>query len=160
MILICKQCGKEFEAKRKDAQYCSGACSKKASRERASKGINNKEKVCPKCGNTFVIKGSAFSRRYCYNCIPEIGNTGAANRKIIKKWAVEYKGGKCCKCGYDKCLDALDLHHLNPAEKDFNLSDRNLSLDWVEITPELDKCILVCANCHREIHSEEVAYEE
>ena len=155
MILKCQQCGKEFEASRKDAKYCSGACGKKASRERISKGISSKNKICAKCGKEFTIKNNAFSRRYCYDCIPEIGNTGAANRKIIKKWAVEYKGGKCCKCGYNKCLDALDLHHLNPTEKDFNLSDRNLSLDWNEITPELDKCILVCANCHREIHAEE-----
>ena len=153
MILICKQCNKEFEAKRKDAQYCSGACSKKAARIRAAQGISNREKTCAKCQKQFAIKNSAFSRRYCYECMPEIGNNGAANRKIIKKWAVEYKGGKCCKCGYNKCIDALDLHHLNPTEKDFNLSDRNLNLDWQAIVPELDKCILVCANCHREIHS-------
>ena len=66
---------------------------------------------------------------------------------------MEYKGSKCEKCGYNKCSEALEFHHKNPEEKDFNLSDRNLILDWQEIKKELDKCILVCANCHREIHA-------
>ena len=50
-------------------------------------------------------------------------------------------------------MEALDFHHINPEEKDFMLSDRNLILDWNEIKKELDKCILVCSNCHREIHA-------
>ena len=50
---------------------------------------------------------------------------------------------------------ALDFHHLNPKEKDFNLSNRNLNMDWDVIKEELDKCILVCSNCHREIHYNE-----
>ena len=66
---------------------------------------------------------------------------------------MDYKGNQCSICGYNKCNDALEFHHLNPKEKEFNISDRNIKLDWPEIQKELDKGIIVCANCHREIHS-------
>ena len=74
-------------------------------------------------------------------------------RKRIKQWALEYKGGKCQRCGYNKCSHALELHHLNPDEKEFSVSDRSIRLDWELIKKELDKCILICANCHREVHA-------
>ncbi len=79
--------------------------------------------------------------------------TGASTRKLIKQWALDYKGNKCKYCGYDKCIEALEFHHINPDEKDFSISDRNIKLDWEEIKKELDKCVLVCSNCHREIHA-------
>lgn len=77
-----------------------------------------------------------------------------ARRKKLKKMAIEYKGGKCIFCGYDKCNDALDFHHLDSKEKEFGLSVRGLTRSWEKIKEELDKCILVCANCHRELHAE------
>jgi len=77
-----------------------------------------------------------------------------ARRKKLKKMAIEYKGGKCIFCGYNKCNDALDFHHLNSKEKEFGLSVRGLTRSWKKIKEELDKCILVCANCHRELHAE------
>lgn len=72
-------------------------------------------------------------------------------RKNIKMKMVEYKGGKCEICGYNKCIEALEFHHINPKEKDFSISGGTKSFNTLK--PELDKCILVCANCHREIHS-------
>lgn len=75
-------------------------------------------------------------------------------RRNVKKLAVEYKGGKCCKCGYDKCIGALEFHHLDPKEKDFHLGKGGVTRSWKIIKLELDKCILVCSNCHREIHEE------
>lgn len=64
--------------------------------------------------------------------------------------AVEYKGGKCQICGYNKCVRSLQFHHLDPNEKDFGISGGTKSFE--KLKPELDKCILVCANCHCEIH--------
>ncbi len=72
-------------------------------------------------------------------------------RKRTKEKAVEYKGGKCVICEYNKCVSALEFHHLDPSKKDFTLS-KNMCTAWDKIKDELDKCILVCANCHREIH--------
>ena len=66
--------------------------------------------------------------------------------------AIEYKGGKCVKCGYNKCNAALDFHHLDPTQKEFNLGSHGHTRSWERMKVELDKCILLCANCHREIH--------
>lgn len=73
-------------------------------------------------------------------------------RQRMKEKLVEYKGGKCQLCGYDKCITALEFHHLNPSEKDFGIS-RYTNLKWDSVVSEVDKCIIVCSNCHREIHA-------
>jgi hypothetical protein len=68
-----------------------------------------------------------------------------------KKKCVEYKGGCCVICGYKRCLSALEFHHLNPEEKDFSIS-KYVNVKFEKIKNELDKCVLLCANCHREVH--------
>jgi hypothetical protein len=73
-------------------------------------------------------------------------------QRANKKIAVEYKGGKCLRCGYSKYIGALDFHHRDPSQKDFQLS-RALKGKVLETTKkELDKCDLLCSNCHREVH--------
>src|SRR5579864_7670151 len=72
-------------------------------------------------------------------------------RKKIKILAIEYKGGKCQICGYSRYQGALELHHLNPKDKSFAIGDKGYTRSWEAIRSELDKCILLCANCHREV---------
>jgi len=72
-------------------------------------------------------------------------------RKENKLKAIEYCGGECKHCGYNKCIDAMDFHHLNPEEKDLNIKSL-INCSWSRIEEELKKCILLCANCHREEH--------
>ena len=67
--------------------------------------------------------------------------------------AIEYLGGKCQICGYRNCIEALDFHHRDPKEKEFGLSQKGLTRSWEKTRKELDKCILICSNCHREIHA-------
>jgi hypothetical protein len=69
-----------------------------------------------------------------------------------KEMAVDYKGGKCVRCGYDKHPAALQFHHTNPEEKSANWGKLK-SKSWKKITEEIDKCILLCANCHAIEHS-------
>ena len=111
-------------------------------------------KVCPRCKQQ--LPAEAFYRRrknsnlspYCKECT----NRQTLDRMhYFKHKCVAYKGGKCCRCGYDYCVEALEFHHLNPEEKELSLSGGK-SYSFERIKPELDKCILVCANCHREIH--------
>lgn len=71
-------------------------------------------------------------------------------RKRTKIKLVEYKGGKCEVCGYDKMVSVLQFHHNNPLEKDFTISGKSWSYEKLRL--EVDKCILLCANCHLEIH--------
>jgi len=73
-------------------------------------------------------------------------------RKHIRQLAVEYKGGKCSVCGYNKCLKALEFHHLESDKKDFGISAEGYTRSWEMIKKELNKCILLCANYHREVH--------
>lgn len=73
-------------------------------------------------------------------------------RKRLKKQMVDYKGGKCHFCGYSTYFGALDFHHIDPSTRSFGLSMDELYKSWAAIIKELDKCVLVCSNCHREIH--------
>lgn len=108
-----------------------------------------KEGICPYHGKTmFVQRHDGYFA--CKKCASE---NVISKRRRLKEKLVEYKGGKCEICGYNKCIDALEFHHKDPNEKDFSISGKSVSLE--RLKKEVDKCILVCANCHREIHSEE-----
>lgn len=155
----CPICGKSLEGYHYNAIYCSRECKKENEKAKIREKNLQKRlagKICPKCGNKFIPKQYGTTRRYCFDCVPDNywnNQSDASIRNIIKKWALEYKGNKCSICGYERCSDALEFHHLDDNEKDFNISDRKLKQDWPAIKAELDKCILVCANCHRELHS-------
>ena len=73
-------------------------------------------------------------------------------RKMLKRMALTYKGGACERCGYASCEAALTFHHLEPAHKDFSISADGTTRSWARIRSELDKCALLCANCHAEVH--------
>lgn len=74
-------------------------------------------------------------------------------RKATKQRMVAAMGGKCQCCGYDRCVESLDFHHINPENKEMNLGAvRANPKAWEHIANELRKCILICRNCHGEIH--------
>ena len=77
----------------------------------------------------------------------------AKRRKKIRELAIEHLGGKCCFCGYNRCFASLDFHHIDENTKKFGLSQDGLTRSWKKTEQELKKCILTCANCHREIHA-------
>lgn len=83
-------------------------------------------------------------------------------RAISRKYElVESKGGKCEICGYDKNYAAFDFHHINPKEKSFKLDSRVISnTNIIKLKKEVEKCMLLCANCHREIHYGELDKEK
>lgn len=70
----------------------------------------------------------------------------------LKKCLVEYKGGRCERCGYCKNYAVLQFHHRDPTQKEFTISDYKISDFNDDIKDELDKCVLLCANCHGETH--------
>jgi predicted HNH restriction endonuclease len=73
-------------------------------------------------------------------------------RRKIKLLVIEYKGGVCVVCGYKKYSGAFDLHHIDGSKKEFGLSMQGLTRSWEKTRKEADKCVLLCANCHREVH--------
>ena len=92
----------------------------------------------------FYEKGRTSYCKHCYN------ENRKKARNSLKQRAVEALGGKCQVCGYDKCLQALEFHHLDPKEKDFEISGKG---SWDKIEIELKKCVLLCSNYHKEAHS-------
>jgi protein-arginine kinase activator protein McsA len=86
----------------------------------------------------------------------------------VKDWRIRTKariveamGGKCNICGYNRCEKALELHHINPKEKEFSLASiRGNPKSWDKIVVELKKCVLLCANCHREVEAKLVTLPE
>lgn len=154
---LCKcECGTE-----KEVQTChlrSGAIQSCGSTKCKNDNIqhNQYEKICPICNKQFLT--NTYQRIYCYQCSPLQSEGGAEYQKTkqraIKHQLIIYKGGKCEKCGYNKCEGALQFHHKNPHEKEFTLSQINLSkkLNMEQLYKEIDKCELLCANCHAEEH--------
>lgn len=139
--------------------------------------------LCNNCGVTFpnhvTIEGKRRNlqkRKFCLDCSPfgnhntkpDINKTTPSNskakaerqklqvykkRKENMKKATEYKGGKCQLCGYNKCQRALTFHHLDPSQKSFEINERQATKSWANLKAELDKCVLLCFNCHMEVES-------
>ncbi len=106
-------------------------------------------KECIHHGNTeFILEGRDYYR--CKKCRSE---SVTRRRKLVKEKLVKDFGGQCSICGYDKYVGALEFHHLIPAEKGFGIAHRGLTKAYKTLLKEAEKCILVCANCHREIEA-------
>jgi predicted HNH restriction endonuclease len=74
-------------------------------------------------------------------------------REKVRLMAIDHKGGRCQICGYSRCVEALEFHHPDPTKKDFGISKKGYTRSWEKVKQEVHKCILLCANCHREIHA-------
>lgn len=70
-------------------------------------------------------------------------------RKDLRERVVAFLGGRCIICGYDRCMSALDAHHVDPEEKVFSIS---AVTSWERLEKELRKCVCLCSRCHREVH--------
>jgi len=158
---ICPKCGKKFSvwfevngkkhvsSKRKYCLDCSPYLS--GNRVKIEKFETNR--FCCACNKPLVGNQTRFCSKKCKN-IYNVGlykNDVVERRRQKKIKLVEFKGGKCERCGYSKCIDALHFHH--PDEKNFTISshmDKSLEL----LIEEVKKCQLLCANCHAEAESE------
>lgn len=106
---------------------------------------------CPICKKTFTYQNKGGNRKYCFDCSPITNNPSDKFFAFKKNW-IKKHGNGCSICGYNKCIDALEFHHINPKTKKFSISNSgNHGID--ELTLEAEKCTILCANCHREIHA-------
>lgn len=117
-------------------------------------------KRCSRCGEDLPLEafyprrkleGAGNQSPWCRACYKK---DAAARTRAFKERCVAYKGGSCVRCGYSKYLGALDFHHRDPAQKDFGFGKTRMRKWSKTIEAELDKCDLLCANCHREVHAE------
>lgn len=156
----CKRCGKAIpyrilvdgKWKKTDTRrYCFECSPYRATKDKYGDGT----KTCTECGDTLPLSdffqrgGNHGLHSRCKHCHAKYVHQNIIKKKLA---AIAYLGGKCSICGYDKNHAALDFHHLGLEEKDEGIS-RMLFMSFEKLKPELDKCVLVCANCHRELHN-------
>jgi len=104
---------------------------------------------CRHHGETgFVREGRGYYR--CKRCRME---RVSQRRQVVKRKLVDEAGGKCLICGYDRCQQALEFHHLDPSLKEFDLGRKGVTRSLARSRAEARKCILLCANCHREVEA-------
>lgn len=135
-VKACKYCPTIVGSKK---TVCE-ACIEIRAEEKNKRKIEKLSAKCDICLNKKEIK------IICRSCKMLL------RRLKSKKKCIEYKGGKCNICGYNKSFRALAFHHINPKLKSFGISN-NLYGNWDNLKKELDKCLLLCANCHAEFHS-------
>lgn len=107
---------------------------------------------CKTCGETDLAEFYGHRKTQCKTCV-KIATT--LRMRESKRKLVEKAAGKCVRCGYDRYVGALEFHHLDPDQKDPEF--RNIS-GWSvkRQLAEIEKCELLCANCHREAHADDV----
>ena len=161
---ICSTCHSPIPLKEnqrpsqlRNRRYCSRSCAAKWNNHLHPK--RRKTRRCRIC-RIPVLR----TRWYCSNDCKTIARSNRPEqpksissgayvvtwRQRTKQRAITYMGGKCVVCGYDRCPRALTFHHLEPSNKDFVIS--SVTRAWDKIKIELDKCVLLCANCHAEVH--------
>lgn len=163
----CANCNKEFEKRESHVKYfrkqcptwnfyCSPECLKEFKTKKKEKTPRKLD--CEFCHQEFeiTVKGSGGqNRKYCYDCYPE-GMTKKERQdfryKLLYKKSEEEKINMGCKiCGYNKITLALEWHHPD-ANKDDSPSNL-LKRSWKAYKEETEKCVLLCSNCHREVHA-------
>ena len=164
---ICKLCNKPFKSsciidgKRislADRKYCLECSPFKAHNTKAllvpRQTGEIKLKVCVGCKQELPL--SAFWKKsptkYQSRCKICLYKYQEDRRQPVKKLLLQYKGGKCVVCGYNKCVAALDFHHIDPSQKDFAVGRSLKNMNITKVEKELDKCVILCSNCHREFH--------
>lgn len=145
----------QLETSQTNVRYWLKKFDLKTIRSKTSKKINLK--LCFKCQKELPL--DLFHRdknnrsyglsSYCKKC--NLSSTLERQRNF-KIQCLEYKGFKCEKCEYSKSIRALEFHHKDQSQKDFEISSVRLKSFNDSVKNELDKCILLCANCHREEH--------
>ena len=109
--------------------------------------------TCQTCSREYEWKRSAgHTKTKCNSCQTNI------RRFKLKEKCIDYLGGSCQLCGYKRFAEVLEFHHRDPLTKDFTISG-NHSKSWEKISSELDKCELLCANCHRETHATHILFD-
>jgi hypothetical protein len=99
---------------------------------------------CDDCHNKYLNRLRKEKR-------PRVTSQALDRKYVAKKRCVDYLGGRCVRCGYDRCIKAMTFHHRDPDEKEFTVSQM-LDRSWGVLRAELDKCDLLCFNCHMEEH--------
>lgn len=101
---------------------------------------------CKKCRR--ADDASRYTQAYRAQIVERNGARAKATREKILAFRLEHP---CIKCG-EADPSCLDFHHVDPTQKDFQIGGRP-NASWKSIKAEIDKCVVLCANCHRKFHA-------
>lgn len=152
--MICQKCNKAFPITVIIEGKTRNLCNRKHCLDcqpfgRRQQLIRHKPVECPKHGFVeFAVNSKGHFR--CKKCRSEAVTKARQRRKLE---LVELLGGCCEICGYGRCVGALHFHHLDPKTKRYSIAQKGACRSWEDMVEEIDKCILVCANCHAEIEN-------
>jgi transposase len=124
-----------------------GRRSADASREARAAGLTEALLACPRHGQGSHVRDSRGYFR-CRRCRQE---AVVRRRRRVKEILVQEAGGRCRLCGYDRCVAALEFHHLDPAAKEFGVAQNGMARSIERLRAEVRKCLLLCSNCHAEV---------
>jgi transposase len=110
------------------------------------------EMPCARHGSTTF----RLDHRLSYRCLRCRQEQVAERRRTVKRILVAEAGGCCARCGYDRCIAALQFHHVDRSAKSFTLASKGVTRSLERARQEARKCVLLCANCHAEV---EAGYE-
>jgi hypothetical protein len=169
----CPKCNVELYYKQQSqvvrATQKNSKCASCAAEDKPKNGLHT---TCAGCGAPIYkpkseIRDRNFCSRKCLNSITgeqspawkggklesRIRETTRVKkiRKKLKQKGVDFLGGKCSNCGYNKCIASLDFHHPDQSQKDYLFSAKYRGT-WRDMKAKIKNCILLCANCHREHH--------
>lgn len=160
----CKTCGDTFFQKRKGHKFCCTKCSLKDFHKRhpehrklySRKWRYKTPLLCHYCNEPIPLKIRKGGLQFCSNkCRIARKKESQEKARLQKKKKLEcYKLKHGCKrCGYSLCTAALDFHRLDSRAKKTALNQASWSPNSKKVKEELKKCILLCKNCHSEIHA-------
>lgn len=163
-MLTCRKCNEKFPTSVKidgkryglyRRKFCLRCSPFKEHNTRKLDTVSENGRVCPRC-NKNVPLSQFYQRRnkpgsssYCKSCT---NHQTIERQQKFKQICVDYKGGKCQKCGYDKYIGSLEFHHQDSNDKLFEISKARHKQFSDKVKEELDKCELLCSNCHKETH--------
>lgn len=108
-------------------------------------------RICILCNESKTLDNFTAKKKHKFKCNTCCYQETRKRERDKKLRAIEYLGGECIKCGYNDYYGALEFHHLNPSEKECDWK-RLKHRSWKKIVIELDKCVCLCSNCHKEVH--------
>ena len=150
---LCTQCGNPAKENPDGTfqTYCEKHTEQYRLRVQSRHQSRKQSRLCIICGNPSKTNSDGTFQIYCEKHTEQYRLKANFRHQARKRDAIDYKGGKCIKCDYDKSQVAMDFHHRDPNQKDKKWSYlRTRPIE--KLKDELDKCDLVCKNCHRKLH--------
>jgi len=100
-----------------------------------------------------LLCANCHRSRHAREAVQHQGHPVVEHRRRRKRQAVVYMGRTCFACGFEGLAAVFEFHHLDPAQKEFGITQDGIPHRWDKVVAELAKCVMLCANCHREVHA-------